>query len=199
MPYVATMLRVIHLLMTQLRKSLTHYLGNGISRIVLVTTHDFKRLSGFIGNGIEADQGVSHWDGEQRLDHVIPCRDRFIVEVGPLEEELRSKVNIRPWIGKIQRFLRCHRYKDLNQSKYIVTKHALRGVTHDLITGLTYRHATALQLNMDHRHTIDEQEQVTPPCRHEILVLRGTLKTWLTHNLITTLTSSNLSTTIDLQ
>ena len=171
MPYVATVLRVIHLLMTQLRKSLTHYLGNGICRIILVTAHDLKSRSGLISNSIEADQCVSHWDGEQRLDHVIPCSDRFVVEVGPLEEELRTKNSIRPWIGKIQRFLRRHRYKNLNQSKDIVTKQALSRIAPDLIAGLTHRHATALQLNMDHRHTIDEQEQVTSSCRHEILVL----------------------------
>jgi len=64
-------------------------------------------------------------------------------------------------IGKIDRLFRFHGDKDLDQGKQ-TGKDPLACVFFDLMTGLADRHAAFLQLNLNNRHTVNEQQQITP-------------------------------------
>ena len=61
---------------------------------------------------------------------------------------------IRAGVGKIQRFIRIHGDKNLNQRKQ-AGKDALPGILLYLIGGLTDRDAAFLQLDMNDGHSVD--------------------------------------------
>ena len=172
-----------------------HLVGNGIGSVVLITAHDLQHTVRIIGNGVEANQLVCHGNGQQRGSNALPVIDRLIIEVSPVEIVIRVEFSIRAGIGKVERFLRIHGHKNLNQRKQ-PGENSFSGVFLNLVCGLADGDAAFLQLDMNHRHPVDQQHQIPTPVIGQLVPGR---KLRLLHNLITALPGGNLPTLIDLQ
>ena len=144
-----------------------YLVGYGGGRVVLITAHDLQAAVRAVGQGVEADELVCHGDGEQRGGEAFPFigpgfvtrADGLVVEVPPVEEKVRVE-RARAGVGEVVRLVGSHSYEDLRQAEE-PREHALVGVLLDLAGGLADWDATALELDMDDRHAVDEQAQVS--------------------------------------
>ncbi|CAB0590190.1 hypothetical protein CIP107554_00690 [Corynebacterium diphtheriae] len=135
-----------------------HTVSDTRGRIVLVGTHRQQVARDTVSDGVEADELVRHRNGQQRTCHVVPLVDRLVVEVGPVEEVVRVELACAR-VGEVDRLLRGHGDEDLHQGEDALVD-ALMGVLGYLVRTLGNRHAGALQLDVEDRHTVDEQHHV---------------------------------------
>ena len=76
-----------------------------------------------------------------------------------MEIKVLIKDTIRTGVSKIDRLFRLHRHKYLHQRKD-PCEDTLIGVLLNLVMSLTHRNTTLFQLQMKHRHAINEQHQI---------------------------------------
>ena len=93
--------------------------------MILIGAQHLQCLVFIISYCVIAYQLVSHRNVQQFRCYLMPIEYLIIIEVCPMELEFFSKALFFAWICKVERFLRCHSYKHLNQRKYALTKHAL--------------------------------------------------------------------------
>ena len=145
---------------------------------------------------------MRHRDREKRRGEVLPlastglvtCADGLVVEVLPVEVEVGVK-RACSRVGKVPRLIGSHSHKDLNQAEE-TREHALVRVFFDLSGCLAYGHATALELDMDDRHAVDEQAQVSATVVQDLALRR--IDRLLSY-LVAALAGCDLLTIIDLQ
>ena len=179
-----------------------HLVGYGSSRVVLVAAHDLQTAVRAICHGIEADELVCHRDGEQRGGEALPfvCSgfvaraDGLVVEVLPVEEEVRVE-RARAGVGEIARLVGGHPHEDLRQAEE-PGEHALVGILLDLTGGLADGDAAALEFDMDDRHAVDEQAQVSATVVQDLALRRIDR---LLSDLVAALAGRDLLTIIDFQ
>ena len=168
---------------------------NLIGRIVLIAAHDLQNAICIVRYRVKSDQLVRHRNRQQGRSNHLPVTNRIIIEIRPMKEKVRIELPVRARIGKIQRFLRIHCHKNLNQRKQ-PREYALMRILLNLIAGLRYRHSGFLQFNMKDRHPVNQQHQITAPILQNLVV---SWKQRLLCNLVAALASCNLQTVIDLQ
>ena len=83
----------------------------------------------------------------------------LIVEVSPVEEVVAVEIAFTG-IGEVHGIIRIHGHEDLHESEQ-PGEHAFMRVFGDLIGGLAYGNAAFLQFDMDDRHAVDEQADVS--------------------------------------
>ena len=179
-----------------------HLVGYGGGCVVLVAAHDFQAAVRAVSHGVEANELVRHWNGKQRGGEAFPFvgsgfiarADGLVVEVLPVEEEVRVE-RARARVGEIARLVGGHPHEDLRQAEK-PREHALVGIFLNLTSGLADGDAAALELDMDDRHAVDEQAQVSTAVVQD-LVLRRIDR--LLSYLVATLAGCDLLTIIDLQ
>ena len=137
---------------------------------------------------------MSHRDGEQVARHVLPVVDGFVVEVGPVEV-VCLEVSVRAGVGEVDRLVRVHGHEHLDQGEE-PREDALVGVLADLVAGLAHAHAATLELDVDERHTVDEQHHVAAAL-WEHLGLGGEVR--LSRYLVAAAASSDLRPVVDVQ
>ena len=98
-------------------------------------------------------------------------------------------------VGKVPRLIRGHSHKDLNQAEE-TREHTFVRVLFDLSGCLAYGHATAFEFDMDDRHAVDEQAQVSPTVVQDLALRR--IDRLLSY-LVAALAGCDLLTIIDLQ
>ena len=111
---------------------------------------------------------MSHGNGQQVrrepfplvLPNVFVRRYGLVVEVGPVEEVVAVEVAFAR-IGEVHSIVRIHGHEDLHESEQS-GEHAFMRVFGDLIGGLAYGDAAFLQFDMDDRHAVDKQANVSP-------------------------------------
>lgn len=114
--------------------------GDRPCSIVLITAHDFKGSVRIIGNIIETDHFVGHWDGKQMLCDLLPIVHWLVIEISPMEIVVVIELAVRTGVSEIKRLIRIHRYKDLNERKQ-PGEHTFVGIFLDLLNCLGYRDA----------------------------------------------------------
>ena len=179
-----------------------HLVGYGGGCVVLVAAHDFQAAVRAVSHGVEANELVRHWNGKQRGGEAFPFvgsgfiarADGLVVEVLPVEEEVRVE-RARARVGEIARLVGGHPHEDLRQAEK-PREHALVGIFLNLTSGLADGDAAALELDMDDRHAVDEQAQVSTAVVQD-LVLRRIDR--LLSYLVVTLAGCDLLTIVDLQ
>ena len=179
-----------------------HLIGYGGSRVVLVAAHDLQTAVRAVSHGVEADELVRHRNGEQRGGESFPFvgsrlvtrADRLVVEVLPVEEEVGVE-RARAGIGEVARLVGSHSHEDLDQAKES-REHALVGVFLDLEGGLAHGHATALELDVDDGHAVDEQTQIAATVVQDLALRRVD---WLLSYLVAALAGCDLLAIVDLQ
>ena len=130
-------------------------------RIVLIAAHNFEAPVRGVCDGIESHELMGHGDREKVSDDILPIVDPIIVEIAPMEDELREIARFS-WIREIHGFVRVHRYEDLHEIEQ-PCENALMRVFLYLIACLRDRDAARLQLDVYEGHPIDEQHDVAPP------------------------------------
>ena len=90
-------------------------IADGTRCIVLIATEYFQHAISPVSYGVEADHAVRHWNGEEHRCNLFPVIDRLIVGVCPMEVIVSIEPATLPRIGKVKRFFRVHRHKDLHQ------------------------------------------------------------------------------------
>ena len=138
---------------------------------------------------------MRHGDGQQIGSDPLPVVDGFIVRISPMEIEVPVELAFRARIGEIQGFCGFHGNKNLNQ-RIDARENTFVSILFDLICSLSDGYAALFQLNMDHRHTIDQKHQVTAAVLQH---LRFTCENGLLCDLITALSGGDLLTVIDFQ
>ncbi len=174
---------------------LRHFVGNGVSGVILITAHHFQHAVRLIRHRVKANELVCHRDGKQAGGEALPIVDWLVVEVRPVEGVVFVEFSIRPGIGEVKRLGWLHRYEDLNERKE-AAENPLTRILLDLVVGLAHRHAALLQLDVDHRHAINEQQEVAAPI---IKKRRATGVARLLHDLVAALPGGNLVAVVDLQ
>ena len=91
---------------------------------------------------------------------MVVRRYGLIVEVSPVEEVVAVEVAFAR-IGEVHGIVRIHGHEDLHESEQS-GEHAFMRVFGDLIGGLAYGDAAFLQFDMDDRHAVDKQANVSP-------------------------------------
>ena len=145
---------------------------------------------------------MRHRDREKRRGEALPlasaglvtCADGLVVEVFPVEVEVGVK-RACSRVGKVPSLIGGHSHKDLNQTEE-TREHTFVRVFFDLSGCLAYGHATAFEFDMDDRHAVNEQAQVSATVVQN-LVLRRIDR--LLSYLVAALAGCNLLTIIDLQ
>ena len=143
-------------------------IGNGVHRLVLVAAQHFEASVRGICNRVETDELMSHGNGQQVRREPFPLvlpnmfvrRYGLVVEVGPVEEVVAVEVAFAR-IGEVHGIVRIHGHEDLHESEQS-GEHAFMRVFGDLIGGLAYGDAAFLQFDMDDRHAVDKQANVSP-------------------------------------
>ena len=98
-------------------------------------------------------------------------------------------------VGKVPRLIGGHSHKDLNQAEE-TREHTFVRVLFDLSGCLAYGHATAFEFDMDDRHAVDEQAQVSATVVQDLALRR--IDRLLSY-LVAALAGCDLLTIIDLQ
>ena len=94
---------------------LCNRIGYFVGGVILIGAHDLQNAVCIVGHRIEADELMRHWDRQQRGGQYLPVVDPFIVEICPVEIEIRIETTVWAGVCKVHRFLRIHRNKDLHQ------------------------------------------------------------------------------------
>ena len=168
---------------------------NLIRRIVLIAAHNLQYTIRIIGHRIEADHLMCHRNRQQPLDDLLPVIDRIIIQICPVEIEVRIEPSIWSRICEIQRLLRIHRDEYLHQGEQ-ACEDTLMCILHQLVHRFLHIHTRALQFDMEDRHTVDEQHQIAATILQHLLMAR---KKRLFHDLVAALTCCDFHTIIDLQ
>ena len=132
---------------------------------------------------------MSHRDRQQVGSDTLPVVYLLVVEVCPMEVERRGKILRCSRVGEVQSLLRCHSHEYLYQREDAMREDTLVGILLDLVDSLSHIHTASLQLDMDNRHTIDEQHHIATASSAQWVLC---LELWLTHNLINTLSGTHL-------
>ena len=111
-----------------------------------------------------------------------------------MEEEVRVE-RARAGVGEIARLVGGHPHEDLRQAEE-PGEHALVGILLDLTGGLADGDAAALEFDMDDRHAVDEQAQVSATVVQDLALRRIDR---LLSDLVAALAGCNLLTIIDFQ
>ena len=90
---------------------------------------------------------------------MVVRRYGLVVEVSPVEEVVAVEIAFAR-IGEVHGIIRIHGHENLHESEQS-GEHAFMRVFGDLIGGLTYGNAAFLQFDMDDRHAVDEQADVS--------------------------------------
>ena len=90
---------------------------------------------------------------------MVVRRYGLVVEVSPVEEVVAVEIAFAR-IGEVHGIIRIHGHEDLHESEQ-PGEHAFMRVFGDLIGGLAYGNAAFLQFDMDDRHAVDEQADVS--------------------------------------
>ena len=90
---------------------------------------------------------------------MVVRRYGLIVEVSPVEEVVAVEVAFAR-IGEVHSIVRIHGHEDLHESEQS-GEHAFMRVFGDLIGGLAYGDAAFLQFDMDDRHAVDKQANIS--------------------------------------
>ena len=90
---------------------------------------------------------------------MVVRRYGLVVEVSPVEEVVAVEIAFTG-IGEVHGIVRIHGHEDLHESEQS-GEHAFMRVFGDLIGGLAYGDAAFLQFDMDDRHAVDEQADVS--------------------------------------
>ena len=98
------------------------------------------------------------------------------------------EISIWSGIGEVKCLGGLHRHEDLDQGKE-ARENALARILLDLVVGDTHGHAAFLQLHVNHRHAIDQEDQVATPVVEE---LRTTDIARLLHDLLAALAGGDL-------
>ena len=69
---------------------------------------------------------------EQFHGHAVPVENLLVVEIRPMELELLQESVFPAWVGKVERFLRSHRHKNLYHGEDAMREDTLVHVTLDL-------------------------------------------------------------------
>ena len=154
-------------LLTGFPAGTAHFVGDRVGCVILIAAHDLQHAVRVIGHCIEANQLMCHRDRQQCGGDPFPVVDRLVVEISPMEVIIRIELAVRAGIGKIQRFIRIHGDKNLNQRKQ-AGKDTLSRILLDLIGSLTYRDPAFLQLDMNDGHSVDQQHQIPSPVIHQL-------------------------------
>ena len=170
-------------------------IGNTACRIILIAAHDLQNAVRAVRHSIKPDQLMRHGDGQQIRCDPVPIVDRLVVGVSPVKVKVLVKFPFGAGIGKIQRFCRLHRHKNLNQGKN-TGEDSLVGVFFNLIGSLCHGNTALFQLDMNDGHTVDEQHEIAAPILQHLGLA---CKLRLLRNLIAALTSGDLPSVVDLQ
>ena len=76
-----------------------------------------------------------------------------------------------PGVGKVSSLIRGHSHEDLNQAEK-TCEYTFVSIFFNLTSGLAYRHATAFELDVDDRHAVDEQAQVSAAVVQDLALRR---------------------------
>ena len=188
-PHVSTQLILLSPL------GLPHCVGNPIRRVHLIAPHHLQHPIGIVRNRIEPDHLMCHRDGQERAHNLIPVINRLVIKVRPMEIKRRIESAVRSRIGEVQRFFGSHSHKNLYQRKQS-GEHPFVGVFLNLMARLTHRYSGSLQLDMNHRHSVNQQHYI-PAAIVQNPILRRELR--LLCNLINALASGNLHAVEQLQ
>ena len=142
--------------------------GNGVHRLVLVAAQHFEASVRGIRDRVETDELMSHGNGQQVRREPFPLvlpdmlvrRYGLIVVVSPMEEIIVVEIAFTG-IGEVHGIVRVHRHEDLYESEQS-GEHAFMRVFGDLIGGLAYGDAAFLQFDVDDRHAVDKQANISP-------------------------------------
>ena len=174
---------------------LCYPIGNADCSVILITSHYLKQVVICISNRIESDQHMSHRNIQKPCRNLIPFIDKHIVKVRPMEKERWIENTILSRICKIDRFLRLHCNEYLYQRKDPPERTLMR-ILYDLVICIAYRNVASLKLDMDDRHTIDQEHQIPSSV---IQNRRFRIEMRLLNNLVSALTISDFLTVINLQ
>lgn len=105
---------------------------------------------------------MRHWNTEQIRYNSSPVSYDGVVKVFPMEIEFRLEILFFSRIGKIECLFRSHGYENLYHLEDAVAEYTFVGITLNLESSLTYIYFGTLQLDMNHRHTIDKQHHIAP-------------------------------------
>ena len=154
MPDIATSVQVV------VPVGLLHpvaYLTHGI---VLVAAEHLQSLVLVVGNGVESHHLMSHGYGEQVCGHLSPVVHDDVVEVFPMEIELRLEAVFRTGVGKVECLLGCHGHKNLHHRVDAALEHPFVHIPFNLEAGLADIHLASLQFDMYHRHAVDKEHHI---------------------------------------
>ena len=122
------------------------------------------------------------------------CRYGLIVEVSPVEEVVAVEIAF-PKIGEVHGIVRIHGHENLHESEQS-GEHAFMRVFGDLIGGLAYGDAAFLQFDMDDRHAVDKQANVSSTIVQHLAFRRINR---LSCNLVAALPGGDFLAIVDLQ
>ena len=138
-----------------------HFLADGVGRIVLVRAHHLQHFVVGICHGVEANELVRHRYGEEGFTDTIPLVYRLVIEVRPVEIVILVEAPQGPWIGEIDCLFRRHCNKELRKREEARVEDALVCVFLNLVGGLADGDAGFLEFDMDYRHTVNEEGQIS--------------------------------------
>ena len=90
---------------------------------------------------------------------MVVRRYGLVVEVSPVEEVVAVEIAFAR-IGEVHGIIRIDGHENLHESEQS-GEHAFMRVFGDLIGGLTYGNAAFLQFDMDDRHAVDKQANIS--------------------------------------
>ena len=138
---------------------LSHTRADGIGSIILIATQHFQHPITFVGNGVEANELMRLRDREEGGANLFPVVHGLVVEISPVEIVISIETSRHARISKVEHLFGIHSHEDLHQGEH-PREDALMAIFLYLVGSLHRWHLATLQLYVDERHPVDEEQQV---------------------------------------